>query len=115
MSGATTETVTATQTLEGARLLTGTCTDLAGNQASTSLTAWIDRTPPRVQSILREPQPNAAGWNNDGEGGIAVAWLCADDLSGMSKNPPVFSHLLTTEGANQSVDVTCTDKAGNTF
>src|SRR6266581_980572 len=59
----------------------GTCTDLAGNSASTTVTGInIDLTAP-VISGSRTPAPNGAGWNNTA---VTTHYTCSDALSGVS-------------------------------
>jgi hypothetical protein len=87
---------------------TGTCTDKAGNAATVTLGGInIDKTPPTV-TAAGGPAANATGWNNTD---VTVTFACADTLSGVAS--VTGPRTLTTEGANQSVTGTCTDKAGN--
>jgi hypothetical protein len=67
----------------------------------------IDFGPPSISGTIR-PAPNAAGWNNSN---VTVSFTCFDKTSGVASCPsPV---LLTSEGAQQIVTGTVTDKAGN--
>ena len=86
-SGIASCTSPVTVNTEGAtQIVTGTATDNAGNQASTSVTVSIDKTAPTIQATLN-PQPNAAGWNT---GPVTVTFTCADGLSGIAScTPPV--------------------------
>jgi ELWxxDGT repeat protein len=87
---------------------TGTCTDLAGNAASTNESGInIDKTPP-VISGTRTPGPNSAGWNNTD---VTVSFNCSDALSGVSS--VTAPQTISTEGTSQSRSGTCTDMAGN--
>jgi hypothetical protein len=52
--------------------------------------------------------PNANGWNNTD---VTVTFTATDTMSTASCTPA--SVLVSTEGANQSVNTTCTDAAGN--
>lgn len=88
--------------------ISGTAVDKAGNTANTSRTLSIDKTPPTITTTL-SPVPNAAGWNNTS---INATFSCTDNLSGVASCPAATS--VTTEGANQSLPGTATDKAGNT-
>ncbi|HKE55286.1 MAG TPA: MBG domain-containing protein [Pyrinomonadaceae bacterium] len=108
-SGAT-QTGSFTFTTEGAgQSHTFTVTDLAGNSASFAVTEVnIDKTAPSINA-LRNPAPNAKGWNNTD---VTVSFNGADALSGIAAvSSPVT---VSTEGANQMVTGTATDLAGNT-
>ncbi|HET6403553.1 MAG TPA: HYR domain-containing protein [Candidatus Thermoplasmatota archaeon] len=86
----------------------GTCTDEAGNSASSTVSGIsIDRTPPSV-THAQSPAANAAGWNN---GPVVVSFSCTDALSGVFAAPA--SAVLSGEGADQGASGTCTDAAGN--
>jgi|GEM_PF-5021768 len=84
-------------------------TDTNGDREKTKQAAIkIDRTPPTI-GATRTPEPNSEGWNNSD---VTVAFTCTDDLSGVASCSPAV--IVNTEGANQSVTGTATDKAGNT-
>jgi hypothetical protein len=90
---------------------TGTCVDNAGNSATASYTAQIDKVKPVITGS-RLPAANANGWNNTD---VVVSFTCADGGdSGIDMNT-VAGATVSTEGAGQSVtnSGTCTDKAGN--
>jgi RHS repeat-associated protein len=87
---------------------TGNATDVAGNTSSASATVNIDKTPPTITASAT-PAPNAAGWNNTS---VDVAFSCSDALSGVATCPAAT--IVGTEGANQTIPGTTTDKAGNT-
>jgi RHS repeat-associated protein len=87
---------------------TGNATDVAGNTSSASATVNIDKTPPTITASAM-PAPNAAGWNNTS---VNVAFSCSDALSGVATCPAAA--IVGTEGANQNIPGTATDKAGNT-
>ena len=90
----------------------GTCVDRAGNSATASYSAQIDKVKP-VISGSRTPAANANGWNKTD---VVVSFSCMDSGgSGIDANT-VTGETLSTEGANQSVTNTgsCTDIAGNT-
>ncbi len=96
---------------EGAgQAISGSATDLAGNVASTTLTANIDKTPPTI-GVLASPPANANGWNNTE---VAISATCADAFSGLPDGACTVPQLVSTEGANQSVLVSVSDLAGNT-
>ncbi|HEU4521387.1 MAG TPA: hypothetical protein VFT12_05245, partial [Thermoanaerobaculia bacterium] len=72
----------ATLTSEGAmQSVSGTCRDLAGNEAMTAVNGInIDKTAP-VAVATRTPAPNASGWNNTA---VAGRFEASDALSGIS-------------------------------
>ncbi|GEM_PF-6916283 len=86
-----------------------TVTDVAGNSATfTSPAVKIDKTAPHI-SATRATEPNAAGWNNTE---VTVSFTATDTGSGVETcSAPIT---VSTEGANQFVTGTATDKAGNT-
>jgi hypothetical protein len=95
-------------TTEGAnQVVTGTCTDVAGNSASASVTVNLDKTPPTITASA-SPAPNAAGWNTSA---VTVTFTCADSLSGVATCPA--PQVVSTPGANQVVQGTAVDAAGN--
>src|SRR5947199_1929359 len=67
----------------------------------------IDNDPPVIKATV-SPAPNAAGWNNTS---VTVTFTCTDATSGVAVCPP--AQTLTSDGANQVVSGTATDKAGN--
>jgi protocatechuate 3,4-dioxygenase beta subunit len=89
--------------------VTATTIDKAGNSTSVTTTPInLDKTAPTI-TYTASPAPNANGWNNSN---VTIAFTCGDILSGVATcSSPVT---LTTEGANQTVTGTATDKAGNT-
>ena len=93
---------------EGAnQIVTGVCTDVAGNSVSSSLTVNIDKTPPTI-TASPSPAPNAGGWNSSA---VTVTFNCSDTLSGVAVCPP--PQTVSTPGANQIVKGTASDVAGN--
>jgi len=89
------------------QLVSGTCTDVAGNSASVTVSVSLDKTPP-IMLASTDPLPNANGWNNSD---VLISFVCFDALSGVaSVTAPIT---VTTEGANQQFTGTCTDNAGN--
>jgi hypothetical protein len=94
--------------------ISGTCTDMAGNQsAATDVLVKIDKTVP-VISGSRSPLANAAGWNNTD---VVVSFTCSDEggvQSGIATNT-VAGTTISTEGVEQSATNTgvCVDAAGN--
>jgi hypothetical protein len=107
-SGIATCSTPITVTTEGGnQTITGTAVDRAGNMATRSVTLNIDATPPGLSSSFT-PVPNSNGWNNTN---VTVSFAATDSLSGVATvTPPVT---VTTEGANQRVSGTATDRAGN--
>jgi hypothetical protein len=97
-----------TLSAEGAQNVTGTATDRAGNKTQTLIPVKIDRTPP-VITATAAPPANAAGWNMTD---VLVTFNCSDSLSGIATCPAPAT--VSTEGKNQPVPGTATDKAGNT-
>ena len=78
---------------------------------STTLVAYEgDTTPPTLTFGNQTPAANAAGWNNTP---VDVPFTTADDLSGVQSSDPASPLHFTSEGANQTQQVTVTDKAGN--
>lgn len=118
LSGPTATTVTNTLSQNGAdRSLQGTCADLAGNTAGHTVSGLkLDKVPPRiVPGPFTFPAANAAGWNNQD---MLVFWSCGDQLflSGIFPDGSLFGSVrktFSTEGANQSLEGTCEDLAGN--
>ena len=83
-------------------------TDTAGNTSTATVTVNIDRAPPTIIGAIA-PAPTAAGWNNTS---VTVNFICTDTGSGIAAcSSPVT---LATEGANQIVTGTATDRVGNT-
>ena len=79
---------------------------------STKLIAYEgeDTTAPTLIFGDQTPAPNAAGWNNTA---VDISFTTADDLSGVQSSDPASPLHFTSEGANQTQQVTVTDNAGN--
>ena len=78
---------------------------------STTLVAYEgDTTPPTLTWGSRTPAANSAGWNNTP---VDLPFTTADDLSGVESSVPGSPVKFTSEGANQTQQVTVTDRAGN--
>lgn len=92
---------------EGDNTVSARSQDRAGNIGpEASVIVMIDKTAPTITS-QRTP-PNANGWNSSA---VTVSFACSDALSGLHNcTQPVT---VSTEGANQQVTGTATDKAGN--
>jgi len=89
------------------QVVSGVATDLAGNQATASVTLNVDKTAP-VVDVAVSPPPNAAGWNN---GTVTVTFTCRDAASGVALCPaPV---IVTGDGAGQVISGRALDVAGN--
>src|SRR5205814_4614270 len=97
-----------TFTAEGAgQAHTFTVTDLAGNSSSASVSGVnIDKTAPTVSGAA-DRTANANNWYN---ADVTVSFNGGDALSGLLN---VSAPTTLSEGANQSVIGTATDKAGN--
>ena len=111
---------------DGTHNISCTATDSAGNSgASTGSTAMpvvikIDATAPSLTATRLTPA-NANGWNNTN---VGVEFTCTDstslvasiDATGAAAGSSTASPLdvtVTSEGANQSVNGSCKDNAGN--
>ena len=92
---------------DGIHELTGAAVDLAGNSATASATLRVDKTAPTIHAAAGRA-PNTAGWYN---APVSVAFVCADTLSGVVNCPAAVT--ASTEGANQPVTGSVTDRAGN--
>ncbi len=78
---------------------------------STTLVAYEgDTTAPTLTWGSLTPAANAAGWNNTL---VDFSFTTADDLSGVQSSVPDSPLHFTSEGANQTQQVTVTDKVGN--
>jgi RHS repeat-associated protein len=101
-------TASVTISQEGTTTLAYSATDNEGNQeAAKTLTIRIDKTPPIV-TYSSSPNPNAKGWNKTN---VTVIFNATDTLSGIDVTPGPAE--VTTEGANQPITRSATDKAGN--
>jgi hypothetical protein len=86
---------------------TGSCTDLAGNSASATVSGInIDKTAPTI-SGASDRAANGNGWYNTD---VTVSFTCGDALSGIAScsGPSTLG-----EGVSQSVTGNVTDLAGN--
>jgi alpha-tubulin suppressor-like RCC1 family protein len=83
--------------------------DAADNvEAAHTAQIKIDQTAPTINHT-QAPPANTNGWNNTG---VTVAFICADDLSGIASC--TAPQIVTTEGSQQPVIGTAIDNAGNT-
>ena len=86
--------------------VTGTATDNAGNSATDTVTVRLDRTRPEIHGS-RFPVANERGWSNTP---VTVHFDASDALSGLDAVTP---DRVLDEGADQAVEGTATDAAGN--
>lgn len=107
-SGVDLSTVTAPITItdEGTTTITGYATDNAGNTGSVAVTVNLDKTAPTITGAP-DRTANANGWYN---ADVTVTFTPDDALSGVDT---CTAPVTLTEGADQSVTGTVTDKAGN--
>jgi outer membrane protein assembly factor BamB len=79
---------------------------------NTTLVAYeSDHVAPTVAWGDKTPSADAAGWNNTP---VDLPFTASDDLSGVASFTPDNPLHFYNEGANQTQQVTVTDKAGNT-
>src|SRR5205823_7815717 len=111
LSGPASAQVSDTKSSDGAgQTANGTCADKAGNTKSASLGGInIDTVAPSITFASRLPAANSDGWNNSD---VTVKWDCADALSGPASAQ--VSDTKSSDGAGQTANGTCADKAGNT-
>jgi hypothetical protein len=93
----------------GATVLTGSCTDVAGNAAATSYPLRYDSTPPRIRRMVVKRKPDHGRWYNRP---VVARFKAADKLSGVAQCPPVLVAGAPASRARPVVG-TCTDVAGN--
>jgi hypothetical protein len=97
-----------TQEAAGTQVV-GTAVDVAGNSSSDTATVNLDKSKPTVSGAA-DRKPNANGWYGDD---VTVTFTCADQ-AGLSGVADCSAASTLSEGANQSVKGTATDRAGNT-
>jgi hypothetical protein len=86
----------------------GHATDLAGNIGTVKLPGInIDLRAPVITATL-SPAPSGNGFRN---APVTVHFTCTDPLSGIATCPP--DQVFASDGKNQTVSGTATDKAGN--
>jgi hypothetical protein len=108
--GTTTSGGTASETVaaEGTTTVGFFARDQAGNVgAPAALELKIDKTQPAI-STDTTPEPNANGWHKTD---VAVTFTASDALSGLVSSPA--NVVVSTEGAEQEVIGTATDRADN--
>jgi len=94
----------------GSASLSATCTDQAGNSASTSFSLKYDSTPPVVVPSP-DQDPNANGWYKNP---VKVTWNASDSMSGIASCPSSSSYS-GPDSASANLSATCTDQAGNSL
>ncbi len=98
----------------GTAVVSGGCTDIAGNVATpTTVNVKIDTTNPVLGSPVVTPAPNAAGWNSSA---LSVSFPCADAgtvQSGINVSPPDVTVDDETAGREIVSSGRCADRAGN--
>jgi len=87
----------------------GTCTDQAGNSASSSLPLKFDATAPTGISAAAARAPDSNGWFNHA---VGITWSGGDATSGIASCTSTTYNGPDTGGAAPSG--VCTDRAGNT-
>ena len=92
---------------DGPVTLTVSAVDAAGNRGERTATVTLDRVPPVITASI-SPAANAAGWH---AAPATVTFTCTDALAGLATCPDPVT--ITTEGANQVVSGTASDRAGN--
>ena len=92
----------------GSAVVSGTCTDKAGNSRDASLTLKYDATGPSATITPSRP-PNATGWFN---ASLTVGFAWTDPLSGLESCPAEKSYS-GPDAVSAVVSGTCLDKAGN--
>ncbi|GLY98700.1 Neogenin [Actinoplanes sp. NBRC 103695] len=96
-----------TVTANGARTVSGTAVDKAGNTATATVTVNVDLVAPEVSTTI-DGTRNAAGWYRSAP---TVRFTCADTVSGVATCPAAST--VATQGAGIAVPGTATDLAGN--
>ncbi len=67
----------------------------------------VDNDPPTITASA-SPAADSFGWNNTN---VVVSFTCSDKTSGVASCPPPVT--VSSEGANQVISGTATDRAGN--
>ena len=88
-------------------IVTGHCTDKAGNIGTGTVTINYDSTPPTITGAPTTT-PNANNWFNSN---VDVKFTCTDATSLPVQS--FFDLFVTLDGASQSETGTCDDNAGN--
>jgi hypothetical protein len=91
------------------RTINGEGYDIAGNRGTDKVTVKLDKTGPSITGAVTSGTLGNNGWY---VGPVTVHFTCSDPLAGVAVCPDDVT--LTSNGANQSLTRTATDKAGNT-
>lgn len=95
--------------LQGPTTITYWAQDRAGNaETAHAETVWVDSVAPTITMGGVTPLPNTFGWNNVYP---TVSFFASDSGSGKAASTPDV--LVATDGPNQVVTGSVTDKAGN--
>jgi hypothetical protein len=86
----------------------GTCSDVAGNPAGTSVSFKYDATPPEVEA-RPDRKPNAKGWYRRE---VRVSFLGTDAISGVESCAPAATYD-GPDSKQAAVSGTCRDRAAN--
>jgi large repetitive protein len=89
-------------------VLSGTCTDKAGNGTLASYPLKYDATAPRATATPRR-EPNTNGWHN---ASVSVDFTGSDETSGIGTCDPAKTYS-TPDSASAVLSGTCNDRAGN--
>jgi hypothetical protein len=110
VSGVQQASISRTVSTEGAnQVVTATCTDVAGNISTASVTVNLDKTPPLISGVAAPAAP-ASGWYREP---VGVAFTCTDSLSGIAAGYPQGNTSLGSDTPGTLVNGTCRDQAGN--
>lgn len=116
-SGVDMSTVPAPRTLTdetAGTAVTATISDLAGNETTDSVTVKIDKTVPTINGTIVSGALGSNGWYT---GPVTVRFTCADPNgaapSGIATGACPDDVTISTNGANQSVTRSVSDRAGN--
>ena len=86
--------------------------DVAGNSASAGVTGInVDLTAPTIVASINPASPASTGWYNISTGAPTVSFTCSD--TGGSGIASCTAPVTLSDGANQTVNGTATDVAGN--
>lgn len=88
----------------------GEAVDVAGNRGSATVDGLkVDTVAPTLTGAPVE-EPNLAGWYRSD---VEIAWMCADDLSGVAEGACPADSVLTGEGEDLVATASVSDRAGN--
>lgn len=107
-SSVTPDQVISNETTIGGLVVNGSAKDTAGNTGTDSVTIKLDKTAPSISGGIVSGTLGTNGWYT---GPVTVHYTCTDALSGLEVCADDVT--VTTNGANQSITRTATDKASN--